>query len=509
MKGSKPRALLLAIILSLFLVLTLAAPVAATGDNEPDDSATEVEETAAENREAGDLEVEEVLPEAEETLPVVEETIPGAEESSVPHLVTEATASRYLSSISQINYDGFDGILLLCDNFYSFSMVNFEGTIYVGTWNLRERLYSLYDLFILLFDPSVSHQDMSNGAEIWRYEGGLLGRTWDKVVDGGLGDRYNMGVREMTVWDDPDDSPDRGPAIFATTYNAKHGCEIWRSFNGTSWEVVVGRGADLGPGFGFGDGNDSGRALAAMGDYVYAGVMRANGGQIWRSANGSDWEYVTSCQDLERSSFWINFIGSMAMSDMRLFDDDNDGVEELFVGTWRLFGFSVYRYDPDTNKWSNVAMYGIKNWSTSGVSKLVPFNGRLWILTINYLQGFDVYASNPTNPAAGIRSNADWELVATKGFNDVGNYYSWSGIVYPVGSNGEELSNSRLFIGSFCLDRGFYLYSVTKSGEWAIEASRGYDNPNNYGVRSMSILDGYLILGTAGMVTGTQVYRAH
>jgi hypothetical protein len=235
--------------------------------------------------------------------------------------------------------------------------------------------------------------------------------------------------------------------------------------------------------------------------------VRAAGGQIWRTANGTDWEYVTSVEKLEGWNKLLSF-GSGAMADLCVFDDDNDGVEELFAGTWRLFGFSVYRYDPDTDRWSRAAEFGIDKWSNMAVQKLVPFNGRLWILTVNILDGFDIYASDPSNPAVGIRNNGDWELVATRGFNDPGNYYAWNAIVYPVGPNGEELSDSRLFIGTFRLT-GFTLFSVTKNGEWAIEARYGLTNPINYGARTFAIYNDNLIIGTAGVISGTAVYSAH
>jgi len=432
-----------------------------------------------------------------------------SEEVAVSQLVTEPTASPALGDFDDINTAGFGDM----DNRYSWSMVKFKDHIYVGTWNLVTPM-SFFQLVLGYFFPGFLN-GVSYGTEVWRYDEGIFGNSWTRVVNNGLGDRDNVGLRKMVVWDDPDDSPDRGPAIYGTTINLVDGLEVWRSFDGTKWEIVVGRGASIGPGFGYGPANESGRGMVALGDYLYMGVMRVEGGQIWRTANGTDWELVTSVAQLDGNWFgWFHTFGSLAMADMCLFDDDGDGVEELFVGTWRIFGFSVYKYDPSSDVWSRVAESGMGKWSNIGVHQLVPFNGRLWILTVNFGEAFDVFASNPVDPAAGITSNADWELVLTRGFTDTGNYYAWNGIVYPVGENGEELPESRLFVGTFCLDRGFYLYSVTKDGEWAVEVGRGSRVPNgistslNYGARTFEIYEGKLVIGCAGMLKGTDVYLA-
>jgi len=477
MRKSKSGVIILAVFLAIWLALALCTPVLAA-ERDGDGAAGETEMQ---------VELE--------------------EEASVPKLVTEPQADPALSSFTDINVDGFGQIY----NRYAWSMVNFKGKIYVGTWNLASSL-GLFQLILGYFFPGFLN-GVSYGTEVWRYDVGYFGRSWTRVVDDGLGDRDNFGLRTMVVWDDPDDVPDLGPAIYGTTINSVDGFEVWRTFDGTNWEVVVGRGAAMGNGMGYGAANESGRGMVAMGDYLYIGAMRAQGGQLWRTTNGTDWEYVTSVQDLE-SAIWFYSFGSISLSDMRLFDDDSDGVEELFIGTWRWFGFSVYRYDPSDDSWSRVAEYGITSFNNGGVHQLVPFNGRLWILTYNFGEGFYVYASDPQNPAEGITSNADWKVVASGGFNDPGNYYAWDGIVYPLGENGEEFPESRLFIGTFNLGKGFCVYSVTKDNEWAVEVGTGSSVPNgitssrNYGVRTFALYDGKLVLGCAGMLKGLDMFLA-
>ena len=128
-----------------------------------------------------------------------------------------------------------------------------------------------------------------------------------------------------------------------------------------------------------------------------------------------------------------------------------------------------------------------------------------------FLEGFDVYASYP---GRAIEGNDDWELVVTRGFTDRLNSYAWNAIVYPADDDGGEIAGSRLYIGTFNLFRGFTLYSITADEEWAVEVGPGSTvrngiwTPLNYGVRTLEIWEGKLIIGCAGMFKPTDVWMA-
>ena len=259
---SKSRCVIVAVVLVTALWLALSALAPALADEPP-----------AKDSSGGSASG----PEAQHV------TQAAQEEPARPQLVTEATAAPALGNFQDINLPGFGNT----DNRYSWSMVVFKGKIYVGTWNLSTSL-GLFQLILGFLNPWFLN-GVSSGTEVWRYDGGPLGRTWTRVVSGGLGDADNIGLRNMTVWDDPDDDPDRGPAIYGTTINVRDGLEVWRSFDGNNWEVVVGRGARIGNGFGHGPANESGRAMLAVGDHLYVGAMRAQGGQKRRRPFSPRW----------------------------------------------------------------------------------------------------------------------------------------------------------------------------------------------------------------------------
>lgn len=229
------------------------------------------------------------------------------------------------------------------------------------------------------------------------------------------------------------------------------------------------------------------------------------------------WEKVADVDSLEGEPGPLE--RRVAMADMCVFggNGDEEGGEALYVGSWRSNGFNVYKgydaepYDPGDPNWYKVAENGIASPLNHGVHKLVVFGDRLWILTVNFLQGFGVCASLPGHVIGG---NDDWELMATGGFTDGLNSYAWNAVVYPVGEGGEEIEGSRLFIGTFNPVRGFTLYSVTADLEWAVEVGPGSSmrngiwTPLNYGVRTLEVWDGKLIIGCAGMFKPLDVWMA-
>jgi uncharacterized protein (TIGR03437 family) len=407
--------------------------------------------------------------------------------------VTIPTAEPVLSKFTKITpQEGFGDP----NNKYAWSMVNFKGDLYVGTANGN----------IDFTKPPVG----TDGCQIWKYEKTPSGRKWKKVVDDGLvfngmGDPNNFGMRKMIVWnDDPG-----GPAIYGTTINIATGCEVWRSYDGETWEIVVGRGAMMTRGFGSGRKNSSARGMSLFKGRLYVGLESNNGGELWRTADGVNWEGpLFKANSLEPAE------DSLTLADNCVFDEGTGAGEALFTGNWRLGGFSVYKTYDGIN-FQKVAWDGITSstdilTTNIGVHKLVSFNHRLWILTFN-IGGFDVYASKPGH---AINGNSDWELIATRGFTDIFNMYAWNAEVY---NNGVE---DRLFIGTCNVINGFCIYSVRPNGEWAVEVGtgsnepNGFGNSNNYGARMLRTWvddsDGRtkIAVGTAGIAKACDVYLA-
>lgn len=126
-----------------------------------------------------------------------------------------------------------------------------------------------------------------DGCEIWRSHDGV---TWEQVAgknarnDSGFGNPHNIAVASMTAFDG---------YIHGGTFNPG-GCEIWRSSDGVAWEQTVGNEAKIGAGFGLTQ-NVGTVSMLAVGAYLYAGTATGksqHGCELWRSHDGVTWEQV-------------------------------------------------------------------------------------------------------------------------------------------------------------------------------------------------------------------------
>ncbi|RMD60972.1 hypothetical protein D6833_08865, partial [Candidatus Parcubacteria bacterium] len=146
-------------------------------------------------------------------------------------------------------------------------LVEFNGQLYAGVWNST---------------PNPPYTD--TGGEIWRSSDGT---TWESVMQGGFGDRYNGEVIRLGVFNNQ---------IYAATwsYTSTHGAEIWRSSTGDSgsWSRVVSNG--------LGDPtNLAGLTMEEFNGAFYVGTYnwdestnQSNGGEVWRTTDGLTWSTV-------------------------------------------------------------------------------------------------------------------------------------------------------------------------------------------------------------------------
>ena len=88
----------------------------------------------------------------------------------------------------------------------------FNNCLYIGTLNLDPFSIMLtkkcFQNWNFLTEIPKGH------GEIWRFDG----KYWEQINIGGFGDDYNLGIREMKVYNN---------AIIAATMNFNTGCEIW------------------------------------------------------------------------------------------------------------------------------------------------------------------------------------------------------------------------------------------------------------------------------------------
>eukprot|EP00486_Rosalina_sp_Unknown_P014871 CAMPEP_0201594650 /NCGR_PEP_ID=MMETSP0190_2-20130828/191901_1 /ASSEMBLY_ACC=CAM_ASM_000263 /TAXON_ID=37353 /ORGANISM="Rosalina sp." /LENGTH=215 /DNA_ID=CAMNT_0048054345 /DNA_START=832 /DNA_END=1476 /DNA_ORIENTATION=- len=202
------------------------------------------------------------------------------------------------------------------NNNYAFAMEEFNGKLYVATNNVAD------ELGMALF--FIGQPFNTDGTQIWQGDRDNNGDwTWDKVVNQGLGNPANYGVRKLQAV---------GDYLYAVTSNHVTGFEIWRTNDGSTWTVEVGTGASQPGGFGDVD-NKSGRGLFVFNGYIYVGVEnRASGGKIYRrgidEATGdytpnSAWEKIVDGGNGNPLNWWFSDFVEATIG-----DDDY-----LYVGT--------------------------------------------------------------------------------------------------------------------------------------------------------------------------------
>jgi len=122
--------------------------------------------------------------------------------------------------------------------------------------------------------------------EVWRCtlaSGCNNAADWNQMASGGFGDAQNRQVEKLKTF---------GTNIYAGTFRIANGGEIWRSSNGSAWNEVVGNGA--GGGNGFGDPNNSSMITSedSRGYLYYGTTNAATGGEVWSTVNGTSWTQV-------------------------------------------------------------------------------------------------------------------------------------------------------------------------------------------------------------------------
>ena len=123
--------------------------------------------------------------------------------------------TRIVGGILKGNFSGGFGDI---KNEYPWSMEVFEDYLYVGTARLDP-------IDFIISKPSknlpfgflgISVDTPCGGTQIWRYDG----VEWLKINNDGFGDIYNVGVRELKVYQN---------SLIGLTMNVKTGCEMWKT----------------------------------------------------------------------------------------------------------------------------------------------------------------------------------------------------------------------------------------------------------------------------------------
>lgn len=122
--------------------------------------------------------------------------------------------TRVVGGIRKGNFSGGFGDI---KNEYPWSMDVYDGYLYVGT--LREEpintVISINKEDLKKGFIGITIETPYGGAQIWRFDG----KEWMKINEDGFGDLYNVGIREMKVYDN---------SLIACTMNLETGFEMWK-----------------------------------------------------------------------------------------------------------------------------------------------------------------------------------------------------------------------------------------------------------------------------------------
>ena len=196
----------------------------------------------------------------------------------------------------------------------------------------RESKYLLDLISVGGYLYTASGDQRTGGSEIWRSQDGQF---WEAVVGAPSPYRAGMGNPNHDMIYDLETFS--GVLYAAVLDFAKQGGALWRSPNGTTWEVIVGDPpAKIPAGFGQ-TGNIGLVSLSVFEDALYAGVTSEAGAQLWRSDDGMTWRQIVGPDGATPAGFGTG--SNRSINCLRVFkgrlyagtDNSQDGAE-----LWRL-----------------------------------------------------------------------------------------------------------------------------------------------------------------------------
>ncbi len=381
-------------------------------------------------------------------------------------------------------------------NDYAWSMEVFQGSIYVGTFNIFK------------------------GAQIWRSGSGEAG-TWEQIYKDFI--RGNMGIRSL--YNDNDE------ALYAGTLNRK-GAQLLRTTDGRKWETVIRRGL-------WNKRNTTIRCITRFGEYLYAGAGSC-GAKLFRSEDGQKWEKVKTEPSFDSTKVrdpgkrrWIT--NNISIGELAVFND------MLYAFTWTMDivpgmsrnimnfkavfdpnqhyflptpgAFEIWR-TPDGINWEIVAGQGdlyengmgfsnhdSKNLHNDAVTSVAVFDEHLYVGT-----------ENSHNEASIWRSNDGLQWGKVLDFSEFGegfNYYVWRMTPFQnklyvgtmnVASSDQELTGAQI-LESATGDPGSFSYLIRNGFDAETTIIYKRVQPKNMGVRSFVIFENKLFAGTATPIT--------
>ena len=238
----------------------------------------------------------------------------------------------------------------------------------------------------------------ASGAQIWVSDDGLAFR---QVVSGGMGDKGNTGISAVGITA-VIAQPVLNGKLYIGTSNPSTGGEIWRTADGLQWERVADKGLER-------SSNTSLTPFLVFKDQLYAigvssgEVNKLKGLEVYRSADGISWQKVVSdgfSQGKER-----NVTASLVEFGGKLYLTANTMDPRILMPghpTERLAprGFQLWVSD-DGAKWTQVGKDGFGASTT--INADVNIIGNIaHLVALDYHQGSQLWRST---------DGQNWEII--------------------------------------------------------------------------------------------------
>lgn len=427
-------------------------------------------------------------------------------------------------------------------NSYAHTMASFRGNIYVGTSRAILAMVRVNDpppAFIQWpINTPENVYDLDRRAQLWRFnprsgewrmlfESPLVkGRTGEIVA-------RDIGYRGSAVHQGPHDS---APALYLCTWSSSKGLQplILRTNNGERFESM--------PQPSWGESINTFRAMVSFNGNLFISPTgsTAGYGQAQECVSGAP--VVWCCAD-PRTEQWepasppgFGDENNLTVFEMAAFND------HLYAGTINASkGFQIWKTRAQGRppyQWQKVVSHGAYRGNTNEIAaSMCVFRGALYVGSGIINGGYDRRRKIGPAPAEIIRVNADdsWDLIVGDG------RLTPDGIKYPLSAFGAGFDNffngyvwrmapheGHLYAGTFKwtvllpympLDKwpaplrfileargmkeivensaGFDLWRTSDGASWVPVTQRGFDNPYNWGARTMVSTPYGLFIGTA------------
>jgi hypothetical protein len=292
----------------------------------------------------------------------------------------------------------------------------------------------------------------------------------EPIVWDGFGNGNNQSIEALEVFNDN---------LYAEATNYSEGASIWRSVDGVTWTQMTSPGFDSA----YGANNPIVFDMIPFKDQLYAGTGNWNStstaGQIWRSANGTDWSLVAA-----------NGLGNPNNAGFTTFTSFNGMLYAAALN--HIDGAELWRSSTGNDgSWNRVTAQGFGGGSAYFIiTSLTTFNGQLYAT---------VEATSGTGAQVWRTSNGtNWTLVSGNGFGDPNNFQTGGAVVY----------RGQLYVTTRNDVTGAQLWRSSDGTTWKQVVGDGFGDINNIKIESLTTYAGALYAAANNPVTGVELWRS-